>query len=146
MQMDDEANLDGLQTPAMDMRGLETPSGRESVASTVAGGLETPDFLELRKGGRGGTSTRDPTAVEPDSAGPKSLYQVIPERQTSGGTGFFQSEHTYDLGSARRAGGAGADVPVLGDERGTKVSKATAMQVSVSHILTHSFVPFAAQG
>jgi hypothetical protein len=29
--------------------GLETPSGMASVTSTVPGGLETPDFLELRK-------------------------------------------------------------------------------------------------
>ena len=36
---------DGMQTPS----GMETPSGMTSVVSTVAGGLETPDFLELRK-------------------------------------------------------------------------------------------------
>jgi splicing factor 3B subunit 2 len=41
-----EAGTDGMETP---MSGMETPSG---VASSVPSGLETPEFLELRKDSR----------------------------------------------------------------------------------------------
>ncbi len=99
------APADGVQTPS----GLETPSGMASVVSTVAGGLETPDFLELRK-----TATR--TTTEAAESGPRSLYQVVPEKQTSV-RGLMGSERGYDV-SAVTGGGA---IPVLGDERGTKV-------------------------
>ncbi|RDX46924.1 DUF382-domain-containing protein [Lentinus brumalis] len=98
------APADGVQTPS----GLETPSGMASVVSTVAGGLETPDFLELRK-----TATR--TTTEAAESGPRSLYQVVPEKQTSV-RGLMGSERGYDV-SAVTGGGA---IPVLGDERGTK--------------------------
>lgn len=98
------APTDGMQTPS----GLETPSGMTSVVSTVAGGLETPDFLELRKNaGRSQSET-----VE---TGPRSLYQVVPEKQTSV-RGLMGSERGYDV-----SGVSGGSVPVLGDERGTKV-------------------------
>lgn len=80
-----------------------------SVVSTVAGGLETPDFLELRK-----NSAKAPSESE---SGPRSLYQVVPERQTSV-RGLMGSERAYDV-SAVSGGGS---VPVLGDERGKKVS------------------------
>ncbi|GAA5990431.1 hypothetical protein JCM11641_007943 [Rhodosporidiobolus odoratus] len=93
---------DGLQTPS----GMETPSGLASVTSTVPGGLETPDFLELRK-------RRDETEVD---EGPKQLYQVLPERE-SRMRGFMGSDRVYDV-----SGVAGqAAPPVLGQEdRGTK--------------------------
>lgn len=78
-----------------------------SVVSTVAGGLETPDFLELRKG----RSVSE--AIEP--TGPRSLYQVVPERQTSV-RGLMGSERGYNVGAV-----ASAPLPVLGEERGTKV-------------------------
>lgn len=98
---DEPTPADGLQTPS----GLETPSGLASVTSTVPGGLETPDFLELRK-------RRD--APEAD-AGPRSLYQVIPERQGAGVRGLMGSDRTYDVsGVAPVAGGQG--LPVLGRE------------------------------
>jgi splicing factor 3B subunit 2 len=97
------APSDGLQTPS----GLETPSGMTSVVSTVAGGLETPDFLELRKG----RSVSD--AME--ASGPRSLYQVVPEKQTSV-RGLMGSERGYDVSAV-----ASAPLPVLGEERGTKV-------------------------
>ena len=42
------ALTDGMQTPS----GLEMPSGMASVVLTVAGRLEAPDFLELRKNAR----------------------------------------------------------------------------------------------
>ena len=95
---------DGLQTPS----GMETPSGLTSVVSTVAGGLETPDFLELRK-----NAVR--AASDSSDTGPRSLYQVVPERQTSI-RGLMGSERGYDV-----SGISGGSVPVLGDERSTKV-------------------------
>jgi splicing factor 3B subunit 2 len=101
------APTDGLQTPS----GLETPSGMTSVVSTVAGGLETPDFLELRK-----HTAR--TVSEATEAGPRSLYQVVPEKQTSV-RGLMGSERGYDVGAV-----SGAPIPVLGEDRGTKVCAA----------------------
>ncbi|KAF9556170.1 DUF382-domain-containing protein [Agrocybe pediades] len=106
------APADGMQTPS----GLETPSGMASVVSTVAGGLETPDFLELRKG-------RAVSEVD-SSSGPRSLYQVVPEKQTSV-RGLMGSERGYDVSAV-----AGAPIPVLGDERGTK-RKANGVDVSL---------------
>lgn len=98
--------MDGMQTPS----GMETPSGMASVVSTVAGGLETPDFLELRKNaGRAQSEAVD--------SGPRSLYQVVPEKQTSV-RGLMGSERGYDVSAVANAGAA---IPVLGDERGTKV-------------------------
>lgn len=79
-----------------------------SVVSTVAGGLETPDFLELRKGRS--------VSEAMESSGPRSLYQVVPEKQTSV-RGLMGSERGYDVSAVS----AGASIPVLGDERGTKV-------------------------
>ncbi|KIO32760.1 hypothetical protein M407DRAFT_211412 [Tulasnella calospora MUT 4182] len=96
----DSAPTDGLQTPS----GLETPSGMHSVVSTVPGGLETPDFLELRK-----------TASRSEDTGPRQLYHVVPEKQTSI-RGLVGSERGYDVSAVA----GGAHVPVLGEERGTK--------------------------
>ncbi|KAI0929094.1 hypothetical protein AcW1_006134 [Taiwanofungus camphoratus] len=109
------APQDGLQTPS----GLETPSGMTSVVSTVAGGLETPDFLELRKNAGRAQSE----AVE---TGPRSLYQVVPEKQASV-RGLMGSERGYDV-SAVTSGGA---IPVLGDERGSR-RKTNGVDVSIS--------------
>lgn len=100
------APSDGLQTPS----GLATPSGLTSVVSTVAGGLETPDFLELRK-------TTAPRERDTPEAGPQTLYQVVPEKQTNV-RGLMGSERGYDLAAVTGAQGA---IPVLGEERGTKV-------------------------
>jgi splicing factor 3B subunit 2 len=99
-------STDGLQTPS----GLETPSGMASVVSTVAGGLETPDFLELRK-----NATARPTKEAGEASGPRSLYQVLEEKQTSV-RGLMGSDRAYDMRTA-----SGAAVPVLGEERGNKV-------------------------
>lgn len=101
----EHAPMDGIQTPS----GLETPSGMTSVVSTVAGGLETPDFLELRK-----NATR--TVSEAADSGPRSLYQVVPEKQSSV-RGLMGSERGYDVSAVT----GGAAIPVLGDERGSKV-------------------------
>ena len=100
------APTDGMQKPS----GMETPSGMTSVVSTVAGGLETPDFLELRK-------NAGIPQTEPSESGPRSLYQVVPERQTSV-RGLMGSDRAYDVSAV-----SGSNVPVLGDERGTKVIK-----------------------
>lgn len=102
---DDEPAPDsGLQTPS----GLDTPSGFNSVTSTVPGGLETPDFLDLRK-------RREATEVD---EGPKSLYQVIPERE-SRMRGLMGSDRVYDVSGVV---GQAPPPPVLGkEERGTKV-------------------------
>ncbi|GAA5919220.1 hypothetical protein JCM6882_002782 [Rhodosporidiobolus microsporus] len=101
---------DGLQTPA---GGLETPSGLASVTSTVPGGLETPDFLELRK-----RRAETEAEGEDEDTGPKQLYQVLPEKE-SRMRGFMGSDRVYDVsGLANQAG-----PPVLGgreEERGTK--------------------------
>jgi splicing factor 3B subunit 2 len=83
-----------------------------SVVSTVAAGLETPDFLELRKGR---------AASEAYDAGPRSLYQVVPEKQTSV-RGLMGSERGYDVSAVS----SHANIPVLGDERSTKVRVTTA--------------------
>ncbi|KAG5640090.1 hypothetical protein DXG03_001258 [Asterophora parasitica] len=106
------APTDGMQTPS----GLETPSGMASVVSTVAGGLETPDFLELRKGRT--------VSEAMESSGPRSLYQVVPEKQTLV-RGLMGSERGYDVSAV-----SGAPIPVLGDERGTK-RKANGIDVSI---------------
>ncbi len=96
----------GAETPS----GLATPSGYNSVVSTVPGGLETPDFIDLRK------KTRADSEDVP--SGPRELYQVIPERETSA-RGFMGSSTAYDLANV---GKAGAGPGVLGaDDRGTKV-------------------------
>ena len=97
------APADGLQTPS----GLATPSGMASVVSTVAAGLETPDFLELRK---------TTTAPVRDESGNRQLYSVLPEKQTSV-RGLMGSERGYDI-----SGVSGAAVPVLKEDRGTKVT------------------------
>jgi splicing factor 3B subunit 2 len=79
------------------------------VVSTVPGGLETPNFLELRKGRAQSEASDVPTN--------RSLYQVVPEKQTSV-RGLMGSERGYDVSGLTNP----SSVPVLGDERGTKVS------------------------
>ncbi|RXW14786.1 hypothetical protein EST38_g11069 [Candolleomyces aberdarensis] len=118
-EMAEAGPADGLQTPS----GLETPSGMASVVSTVAGGLETPDFLELRKG-------RDRTE-EPSSSGPRSLYHVVPEKQTSV-RGLMGSERGYDVSAV--ASGSNANVPVLGEERSTKKKNGVDIALDASEL------------
>ena len=97
----------GAETPS----GLATPSGYNSVTSTVPGGLETPDFIDLRK------KTRADSEDVP--SGPRELYHVIPERETSS-RGFMGSSTAYDLANIGKSGGPG----VLGaeDRGGSKAS------------------------
>ncbi|KAG0324666.1 hypothetical protein BG000_002114 [Podila horticola] len=77
-----EEDVDALQ------EGLVTPSGMQSVAS----GLETPDFIELRKDSRRSQQQQDDDE-------PKQLYTVLQEKKTAI-TGFMGSQHVYDLSSA----------------------------------------------
>jgi splicing factor 3B subunit 2 len=88
------------------LSGLATPSGMASVVSTVATGLETPDFLKLWK-----TST----APVRDEGGNQQLYSVLPEKQMNV-CSLMGSKRGYDISSI-----VGASMPVLGDECGTKV-------------------------
>jgi hypothetical protein len=119
-------DVTGLQTPS----GLETPSGLASVTSTVPGGLETPDFLELRK-------QREVTAdTEADDGRPKQLYQVVPEREANI-RGFLGSERVYDVSAV---GGGAHRGPVLGEEsRGSKV-RFMGPRTGTSGLLTFSLL------
>lgn len=131
---DDGEQQDGLQTPVDGLQtpsGLETPSGMQSVASSVPAGLETPGFLELRKGARGARSAQDVSQAPQAESGPRQLYHVLPEREVSGAQGFMASDHAYDVSQHMSAGGAtngaypaaASNAPVLGAEassRGTK--------------------------
>ena len=115
---------DGMQTPS----GLETPPGMMSIVSTVAGGLETPDFFELWK-----NSTR--AALEAaDMTGPWSLYHVVLEKQTSV-RGLMGSKRGYDVSAV-----AGVPIPVLGDERGMKVSSLPVSSLIAVTVFSFSFV------
>jgi splicing factor 3B subunit 2 len=108
--------MDGLQTPS----GVETPSGLTSVVSTVAGGLETPDFIELRKNTSGVRELGE-------SGGQRQLYQVVPERQTNI-RGLMGSERGYDISAVAGA----ANVEVLGQEGRGKVRPFYLFTISIS--------------
>jgi len=75
----------------------------------VRGGLETPDFLELRKG-------RAPSEISETPLPNRSLYHVLPEKQTAV-RGLMGSERGYDVTAVS---GAPSNVPVLGEERSSK--------------------------
>lgn len=102
----------GLQTPA----GTETPSGLVSSVPTEMGGAETVSEFDLRK--RRGTDTEETT-------GPRSAYQVIPERQTRV-EGFFGGDRVYDLKSGPE------NIPVLGQEDSRKRKRPGDVDVSVN--------------
>lgn len=100
----------GLQTPG----GLETPGGFTSsmptdyphesgVESSIAG------EFDLRKQRRG-------YETEESTAGPRSAYQVIPERQARA-EGFFGSDRVYDLSKNK------GSMPVLGQEDDSRKRK-----------------------
>ncbi|WWC64658.1 uncharacterized protein I303_107269 [Kwoniella dejecticola CBS 10117] len=109
------APADGLETPS----GLATPSGYNSVVSTVPGGLGTPDFIDLRK------NTRAESEDVP--SGPRELYHVIPERETSS-RGFMGSSTAYDVSNVGRPGGPA----VLGADDGGRKRKAGDVEISIS--------------
>jgi splicing factor 3B subunit 2 len=99
----------GTETPS----GLATPSGMQSITSTVPGGLETPEFIDLRKQ-RDGTESEVPAR----DSGPRDLYTVIPERETSS-RGFMGSTTAYDVAGASGVGAA-SGAAVLGADDGRK--------------------------
>ncbi|CAG8438081.1 2017_t:CDS:10 [Funneliformis mosseae] len=94
--------------------GLVTPSGLSSVPS----GLETPEYIELRKFQNTSTSTANTASIasgletpnfielrkyqKSEEDEPKQLYTVLPQKEASI-SGFMGSQH-------RKAVGAGVDV------------------------------------
>ncbi|KAL9935463.1 hypothetical protein V8E36_005811 [Tilletia maclaganii] len=115
---EDEEDEDEDDAMDEDGEGAETPlhgsrEGLHSVTSTVPAGLETPDFLDIRKDGRTSMAPVDDDSGPSGSSGgpPRSLYQVIPERETAV-RGLMGSERGYEFGSA----GPAATAPVLGQE------------------------------
>jgi len=85
-------NMDGIPAD-----GLETPSG---IASAVPAGLQTPEFLELRK-------SRFDVAPEPSVQEDRELYRVLPETTTK--KGFLGNQ------------GYGISRPVLDEDMPTSV-------------------------
>lgn len=113
----------GLETPS----GMATPSGLHSVTSTVPGGLETPEFVELRKQRR-----QESEAPGPGPSQPRDLYQVIPEREASS-RGFMGSSTSYDMSTV------GSGPAVLGaDDLSKKVSAALQTAQCVLTIIAKS--------
>ncbi|KAJ3389792.1 Splicing factor 3B subunit 2 [Entophlyctis sp. JEL0112] len=94
--------------------GLVTPSGLASVPS----GLETPEFIELRK-----ESRRDD--------GPKELYKIIPQKENAI-RGFMGSQHTYDLSAA----GASATFAPPPPSSGTTSSAGSAKRKMIPGLIT----------
>ena len=74
--------------------------------------------VELRKNAR----------AQSEDTGPRSLYQVLPEKQTSV-RGLMGSERGYDV-----SGVSGAPIPVLGDERGTKRKNGVDVSIDASEL------------
>ncbi|CAB4475974.1 uncharacterized protein OCT59_018011 [Rhizophagus irregularis] len=101
----------GLETPEyIELRKFQNTSTTSTTTNTasLASGLETPDFIELRK------------YQKSDEDEPKQLYTVLPQKEASI-SGFMGSQHVYDLSSTstsgplkgttkRKAVGAGVDV------------------------------------
>ncbi|KAK7747958.1 hypothetical protein SLS53_001210 [Cytospora paraplurivora] len=105
---EEEADADvpgGLETPGGFVSSVPTDYGHapSGVESSMAG------EFDLRKQRRG-------YETEESVAGPRSAYQVIPERQTRA-EGFFGSDRVYDL--SKNKGG----VPVLGQEEESRKRK-----------------------
>ncbi|KDN45748.1 DUF382-domain-containing protein [Tilletiaria anomala UBC 951] len=125
-EQEDQTEEDSEDRGQAPFDGLVTPSGMESVNSTIPPGLETPAFIELRKDQRAaaGRAPGGPPPPPPGAAlgGPKQLYQVIPESQTAI-RGIMGSERGYDVYGAGVGTGASASgaAPILGQEdKGTK--------------------------
>ncbi|RUS32952.1 ribonuclease H-like domain-containing protein, partial [Jimgerdemannia flammicorona] len=107
-ESEEESEGEPMVEDAALKEGLVTPSGIASVASTVPSGLETPDFIELRKDPRARADDADET--------PRQLYTVIPEVQRNI-TGLMGSQHGYDLSSAKGgpSGAAGTKRKIVGE-------------------------------
>ncbi|RMZ86688.1 hypothetical protein DV736_g6084, partial [Chaetothyriales sp. CBS 134916] len=96
--------------------GTETPGGMTSAMPSELGGTETISEFDLRK--RRGTDTEETT-------GPRSAYQVIPERQTRV-EGFFGGDRAYDLSGGHH------NLPVLGQDDNRKRKRAGDVDVSMN--------------
>ncbi|CAG8758504.1 12596_t:CDS:10, partial [Dentiscutata erythropus] len=120
----EEGEDESSSTKAL-QEGLATPSGISSVPS----GLETPEYIELRKF-QASTATQQSSALpsgletpdiielrkysKTDEDEPKPLYTVLPQKDTNI-AGFMGSQHAYDLSAAATTGGVkGAKRKVVG--------------------------------
>lgn len=87
-----------------------TADGTASVApSIITAGTETPDVVQLRKGGRRGFDTPAPADTAAAPAPAPVLYQVLEQKQTGLTGGLLGSRTQYVLPGA---GGAGGDAGV----------------------------------
>lgn len=87
VNVDGEAMTDGIRT------GLQT-----GLASIAPSDIETPDHIDLRKRGQH-HQDEDGEAMDEDELDlnrPKTLYQVLPEKQQSV-KGFYGSSHGYNV-------------------------------------------------
>ncbi|KAK0524769.1 hypothetical protein OC835_005820 [Tilletia horrida] len=130
---EDEEDEDGDERMEEGDEGADTPlhggprGGLHSVTSTVPGGLETPDVFDIRKDGRSSMApAAEPSGSGSGSGANRSLYQVIPERETSV-RGLMGSERGYEFAGA----GLGASAPVLGQEE-TRRRKGNASTVDLA--------------
>ncbi|KAJ3095437.1 Splicing factor 3B subunit 2 [Phlyctochytrium bullatum] len=94
-EMEEEEEEEPEEAPAASVRDDDEPISAEGFAtpsgfSSVPAGMETPDFIELRK-----DRSRD--------EGPKDLYTVIPQKNQNV-KGFMGSQHTYDLSGVGASG------------------------------------------
>ena len=140
-ESDEEEEEELFPSHAPPADGLETPSGTQSIVSTVPGGLETPEFLDIRKDREAGTESVE-SSIAGGPTAPKQLYQVIEERAVDV-RGFMGSAIGYDVH------GSGQQGPrVLGQEdRGVKVrlihtSPSVPLWLTVSRAC---FLPFSAK-
>ncbi|CAG8462373.1 3895_t:CDS:10 [Racocetra fulgida] len=102
----------GLETPEyIELRKYQASTATQQ-SSILPSGLETPDIIELRKYSKYDSSFIN-TKLE-FSNEPKPLYTVLPQKDTSI-SGFMGSQHAYDLSAASTTGGVkGAKRKVVG--------------------------------
>jgi len=95
---EEETDETGMVTPGD--AGLVTPSG----LSSVGGGLETPDMIELRK------KKEIEDAMETGGETP-ALFQILNEKRSAVGASMMGSQHTYDLGlTTPKKAGEGVEI------------------------------------
>ena len=114
---EEEEDEDVEEAGDEDMSGVQTSMTSASGFPSEIGGTESiGGEFTLRKQPRG-TDTEEPGA-------PRSAYQVIPE-QNIRAQGFFGGERAYDLRAAQQ------NIPVLGQENGSRKRKVGDVDVSV---------------
>ncbi|KAJ2720557.1 hypothetical protein GGI07_004521 [Coemansia sp. Benny D115] len=92
--MDTEDAENAVQSKTQEYANLNDPL---TAASRIPAGLETPSVIPLRK---------------PESSANKTLYTILPERETARLDGIMGSQYTYDLGGTMQAG---AETPATPD-------------------------------